>query len=59
MLAQIITAVKRYSKTCLKRLLKIYITMVLMVNGSLMQVESIAECSPLEHSAKLLTCIKR
>ena len=24
-----------------------------------MKVESIAECSPLEHSAILLTCIKR
>ena len=35
-----------YSKTCLKL-------------GSLMKVESIAECSPLEHSAILLTCIKR
>ena len=30
----------------------------LMTNGSLMKVESIAECSPLEHSAILLTCIK-
>ena len=29
----------------------------LMANGSLMKVESIAEC--LEHSAILLTCIKR
>ena len=29
-----------------------------MANGSLMKVESIAECS-MEHSAILLTCIKR
>ena len=29
-----------------------------MENGSLMKVESIAEC-PLEHSAILFTCIKR
>ena len=29
-----------------------------MTNGSLMKVESIAECSLLEHSAILLTCIK-
>ena len=33
-------------------------TKVLMANGSKMKVESIAEC-PLEHSAILLTCIKR
>ena len=34
---------------------------ILMPNGSLMKVESIAECSllPLEHFAVLLTCIKR
>ena len=32
-------------------------TKVLMTTGSLMKVESIAEC--LEHSAILLTCIKR
>ena len=32
---------------------------ILMTNGSSMKVESIAECSPLEHSAILLTCIKR
>ena len=31
---------------------------VLKTNGSLMTVERIAECS-LEHSATLLTCIKR
>ena len=34
-----------YSKTCLKQLAKIYKTMVLKTNGSLMKVESIAECS--------------
>ena len=34
-------------------------TKFLMTNGSLMKVKSIAECSPLEHSAMLLTCIKR
>ena len=34
-------------------------TMVLMEKSSLMKVESVAECSPLEHSAILLTCIKR
>ena len=43
-----------YSKTCLKQLLKIHKTKVLMTNGSLMKVESISECSP---SAILLTCI--
>ena len=31
----------------------------IMTNDSLMKVESIAECSPLEHSAIFLTCIKR
>ena len=31
----------------------------LMSNGRLMKVKSIAECSPLEHSAILLTCTKR
>ena len=36
---------------------KIDKTKILMTNGSLMKVESIAE--PLEHSAILLTCIKR
>ena len=30
-----------------------------MTNGSLMKVKSIAECSPLEHSAIILTCIKK
>ena len=33
-----------YSKTCLKWPLKIDKTNVLMTNGSLMKVESIAEC---------------
>ena len=50
------------SKTCtVKSVLrghsKIDKTKVLMANGSLMKVESIAECS--EHSAILLTCIKQ
>ena len=36
----------KYSKTCLKRPLKIDKAKVLMENGSLMKVESIAECSP-------------
>ena len=35
-----------YSKTCLKQPLKIDKTKILMTNGSLMNVESIAECSP-------------
>ena len=35
-----------YSKTCLKRPLKTDNTKILMTNGSLMKVESIAECSP-------------
>ena len=34
-----------YSKTCLKRSLKNRQTKVLKTNGSLMKVESIAECS--------------
>ena len=34
-----------YSKTCLKQPLKKDKTMVLKTNGSLMKVESIAECS--------------
>ena len=46
-----------YNKTCLKRPLKIDKTKILMTNGNLMKVESIAECS-LEHSAILMTCIK-
>ena len=35
-----------YSKTCLKRSLKIDKTNILMTNGSLMKVKGIAECSP-------------
>ena len=35
-----------YSKTCLKRPIKINKTKVLMANGRLMKVESFAECSP-------------
>ena len=34
-----------YSKTCVKRPLKINKTKILMTNDSLMKVESIAECS--------------
>ena len=34
-------------------------TKILMTNGSLMKVESIAECSNLEHSAILLNCTKQ
>ena len=37
---------------------KIDKTKILMTNGRLMKMESIAECS-LEHSAILLACIKR
>ena len=46
-----------YSKTCVKRPLKNRQTQILIIIGSLMKVKSIAECSPLEHSAILLTCI--
>ena len=35
----------KYSKTCVKRPLKKDKTKILMTNGSLMKVESIAECS--------------
>ena len=35
-----------YIKTCVKRLLKIDKTKILITNGSLMKVKSIAECSP-------------
>ena len=35
-----------YSKTCVKRNSKIDKTKILMTNGSLMTVESVAECSP-------------
>ena len=38
---------------------KIGKTKVLKTDYRLMQVKSIAECFPLEHSAILLTCIKR
>ena len=38
--------VYNYSKTCVKRPLKIDKTKNLMTNGSLLKVESIAECSP-------------
>ena len=38
---------------------KIDKTKILMTNGSLMKVKNVAECSALEHSAILLTCIKR
>ena len=47
-----------YSKTCLKRPLKIDKTKILKTNGSLMNFKSIADAL-LEHSAMLLTCIKR
>ena len=36
----------KYSKTCVKQLLKIDKSNVLMTNGGLMKVKSIAECSP-------------
>ena len=36
----------QYSKTCLKQPLKKDKTNILITNGSLMKVESIAECSP-------------
>ena len=45
---------EEYSKTCLKRPLKIDKTKTLMTNGSLMKVECFAE-----HSEILLTCIKQ
>ena len=45
----------KYSSTCLSGHSKIDKT---KTDGSLMHVKSIAECSPLEHSAILLTCIK-
>ena len=50
---------KIYRKTCLKRPLKNRQIKILMINCSLMKVESIAECSKGEHSAILLTCIKQ
>ena len=48
----------KYSKTCVKRPLKIKKN-ILMTNGSLMKVESIAICSAILLTAILLTCIKR
>ena len=48
------TQIGMYSKTCLKRPLKIGNIKVLKTDGNLMQVKSIAE-----HSAILMTCIKR
>ena len=53
-----------HSKICLKQPLKNRPNKSLKTNGSLMQVKSIAECSPWsimqgEHSAILLTCIKQ
>ena len=50
---------KHYSKACLKRPLKKDKTKVLIANGSLMKVESIAECSPrniLQHFWPAFTC---
>ena len=38
---------------------KIDKTKILLTNGSLMKVKSICKMLPLEHSAILLTCIKR
>ena len=35
-----------FTKTCVKRPLKIDKAKILMTNGSLMKVQSIAECSP-------------
>ena len=49
----------QYIKTSLKGPLKIDKIKVLPENDSLMKVKSIAECSPLKHSAILLTRIKR
>ena len=47
-----------YSKTCVKWLLSKDQKMVFKIDYRLMQVKSIAECSPLEHSAILSTFIK-
>ena len=54
-----ILKIAMYSKTGVKQLLKKDKSKILMANGSLMKVGSIAECYPLEHSAILLTCLKR
>ena len=43
---KVILILYKYSKTCLKQPLKTDKTKILMTNGSLIQVESIAECSP-------------
>ena len=48
----------KYNKTCVKQP-KIDKTKILIANGSLMQVKGMSECSPVDHSAILLTCIKR
>ena len=49
-----------YSKTCLKGSLKKDKTKILMTNGSLMnEGQKYCRMLPLEHSAILLTCIKR
>ena len=55
---QVKTSVKNTSKPVLSGHSRIDKTKALKTDGSLMKVESIAECS-LEHSAILLTCIKR
>ena len=47
-----------YSKTCVKRPLKIDKTKILMTTGNLIMIESIAEMVPLYHSSVLLTYIK-
>ena len=48
-----------YSKACLKQPLKRRPKLVFKTDYRLMQVKGIAECSNGEHSAILLTCIKR
>ena len=42
---EMVAVLQLYSKTCVKRPLKIYKTKVLVTHGSLIKVESIAECS--------------
>ena len=59
----ILNRLEKYSKTCVNGHSKIDKTKILMTYGSLMKVQSIAECSPwgmlpLEQSTMLLTCIK-
>ena len=46
-------------KPVIRRHLKIDKKKVFMENGSLMKVEGICRMIPLEHSAILMTCIKR